>query len=508
MANIVDYPRWEDGIFQLETSTKVLGGEYGVSNTQAKQLANRTQWLKQQKAEITYVDAGLDTKADKSSTEQAIGDLENKKADKVDFDDLKGEVDELKTKSGLIVGMTFFSLLPITDAGVRLLDGALLPVGGVYDDFIKYVASLRDKYQYLFASENAWQESVVKYGSCGKFVYTEGVSLRLPKVSDIIQGTTDVNATGDLIEAGLPNIKGSFVTRRLSKGSTTIDAAVNYAQTGAFDRIEDRDADASTVMPDHVNQAPARTLSFDASAYNPIYGNSDTVQPQTIKGLLYIVVATAKKTDTEVDIDKIVTDLNEKADKSNYLPLFGGHMTGQITSEINDAILLETNYSSDDEDGKSTYVAKASAKATNQAVCFGIGVSGYNRGIWDEGTRDWIVAYDKNNNLVTGLPGAFSRVEAVAGVGEGWIRYKSGLQICFGGADYSATKTFPKPFIKAPHVVCSHAMGSTSGSAIAVACYMTATTAYFKNASSASGTVKYVAVGYWKGYDEFDNSGV
>jgi hypothetical protein len=57
-----------------------------------------------------------------------------------------------------------------------------------------------------------------------------------------------------------------------------------------------------------------RGVGFDASLSNPIYGNSSTVQPQTIKGYYYIVVATATKTDIEVDIDEIATDLNGKAD--------------------------------------------------------------------------------------------------------------------------------------------------------------------------------------------------
>jgi len=46
MANLVETSTFEAGIFQIETSTEVLGGPDGVSNTQAKQLANRTKYLK------------------------------------------------------------------------------------------------------------------------------------------------------------------------------------------------------------------------------------------------------------------------------------------------------------------------------------------------------------------------------------------------------------------------------------------------------------------------------
>ncbi len=48
MANLVESATWETGIYQLETTDPVVGGPDGVSNLQAKQLANRTAWLKQQ----------------------------------------------------------------------------------------------------------------------------------------------------------------------------------------------------------------------------------------------------------------------------------------------------------------------------------------------------------------------------------------------------------------------------------------------------------------------------
>ena len=48
MANLVETNRWEQGIYQLESKDPVEGGVNGISNMQAKQLANRTQYLKDQ----------------------------------------------------------------------------------------------------------------------------------------------------------------------------------------------------------------------------------------------------------------------------------------------------------------------------------------------------------------------------------------------------------------------------------------------------------------------------
>lgn len=46
MANLNEQTRWEEGIYQIEESDPVVGGPDGISNKQAKQLANRTQYLK------------------------------------------------------------------------------------------------------------------------------------------------------------------------------------------------------------------------------------------------------------------------------------------------------------------------------------------------------------------------------------------------------------------------------------------------------------------------------
>lgn len=46
MANLIETPKWEDGIYRIELTDPVVGGEDGIDNIQAKQLGNRTLWLK------------------------------------------------------------------------------------------------------------------------------------------------------------------------------------------------------------------------------------------------------------------------------------------------------------------------------------------------------------------------------------------------------------------------------------------------------------------------------
>ena len=214
-----------------------------------------------------------------------------------------GKSDVANTGSGRNIGETVFSLIPITDAGLHLLDGSLLQVGGIYDSFITHVASLQTAYPGLFTTETAWQASVSAHGVCGKFVYTEGVSLRIPKITGFIEGTLDATALGSLVEAGLPNITGySNIAGVASKAAP----ASGCLEQNRFSLNNDYQAIQSSVND-------FATVSLNAALSNPIYGKSTTVQPQAIKGYLYMVVATATKTDIQVNIDNITTDLNGKA---------------------------------------------------------------------------------------------------------------------------------------------------------------------------------------------------
>lgn len=67
MANLQESASWTDGIYQLETTDPVMGGANGTSNTQAKQLANRTRWLKEQTenqgSRIASMEDGIDEQA-------------------------------------------------------------------------------------------------------------------------------------------------------------------------------------------------------------------------------------------------------------------------------------------------------------------------------------------------------------------------------------------------------------------------------------------------------------
>lgn len=197
------------------------------------------------------------------------------------------------------IGEIVTSTIPLVDSGLHLLDGSLLQYGS-YKAFIDYIAGLYtdNPTANYFCSKAEWQQSVTTYGVCGKFVYDSiNKTVRLPKITGFVEGASGVTSLGDLTEAGLPNHLHTLISTQNYNGNSDHGYSDGYV--------------AGITNSGWVS---GNTSTTNASESNSIYGNSSTVQPQTIKVLYYIVIATSTKTDIQVDIDEIATDLNGKAD--------------------------------------------------------------------------------------------------------------------------------------------------------------------------------------------------
>ena len=73
MANLSEESNWENGIYQLEIDDPLQGGADGIDNVQAKQLANRTRYLKE-KIESTQAKVAPVEALEKSAHAYAIGE--------------------------------------------------------------------------------------------------------------------------------------------------------------------------------------------------------------------------------------------------------------------------------------------------------------------------------------------------------------------------------------------------------------------------------------------------
>lgn len=134
-------------------------------------------------------------------------------------------------------------------------------------------------------------------------VDTENERVFLPRGTRS-QYTVNIDETGDYVEAGLPNITGTMVGD-ISEGVATGALKIDTIYSGAM-------------WQGSVNVPRMRNWNLDAPRSNPIYGNSDTVQPYATKKLLYIVVGNVKVQSAASDVVDVTTTENDT------VPLFTG----------------------------------------------------------------------------------------------------------------------------------------------------------------------------------------
>lgn len=108
-------------------------------------------------------------------------------------------------------------------------------------------------------------------------VDTTNERIFLPRNNYFDQATGDISEVGKSIEAGLPNITGGFNAVELTDGTQKVSGA--FIAGGMAGQPSGTASDGSQTG-----------FTFDASLSNPIYSNSDTVQPNAVKKLLYICV--------------------------------------------------------------------------------------------------------------------------------------------------------------------------------------------------------------------------
>nr|DAP31325.1 MAG TPA: hypothetical protein [Caudoviricetes sp.] len=92
-------------------------------------------------------------------------------------------------------------------------------------------------------------------------------------------GAGDGHSGGDTVEAGLPNITGEYLKRKVINSSNGVYNDTQRAQK-AF-KVITSDATLNTIqlVTNSVSNVGGENVTFDASRSNSIYGNSDTVQP-------------------------------------------------------------------------------------------------------------------------------------------------------------------------------------------------------------------------------------
>lgn len=135
----------------------------------------------------------------------------------------------------------------------------------------------------------------------------ENERIFLPRNKYFFQLTDDVSKVNEMIEAGLPNIEAFF------KGETMLGALTGAFTTSGVTQGDGGNSGAG-VTPD--------SFKMDASLYNPIYGNSDTVQPPSSLKLLYYCVGNTVVNNSEINAGALVAEMEQKANTTldNVMP--------------------------------------------------------------------------------------------------------------------------------------------------------------------------------------------
>lgn len=159
----------------------------------------------------------------------------------------------------------------------------------------------------LIISEEEWQAKFAETN--GKFVpyYSSGdgsSTFRTPLLGAYLKGAETASDVGKWLDAGLPNIEG--VASAYDNGTNLADCL-----NGAFYAKYYQNTDVKAGGYTQWATGKWRKEAFDASLSNPIYGNSDTVTPETMTGVWVIKAVGVVIDSGETDIAQVLQSVEE-----------------------------------------------------------------------------------------------------------------------------------------------------------------------------------------------------
>ncbi len=172
-------------------------------------------------------------------------------------------------------------------------------------------AAYPDFYDYVADSDNTctlteYETTLGLTGQCGKFGLDEDAgTVRMPTVK-FVQNALGSEEIGTVNEAGLPNIEGQYGHYQNGYHTTHVESGALYYKSPYAGMIASSGDSNST----------SYIMGFDASLYNDIYGNSDTVQPDSVSHYYVIHVYNAAVSASVAQAAEFVELLEGKADVS------------------------------------------------------------------------------------------------------------------------------------------------------------------------------------------------
>lgn len=185
---------------------------------------------------------------------------------------------EIRITSAHSLGDFYFSMTSHMPEGVLPLNGS--EVSRItYSDLYNYVLNIHNELvtsgKKFIVSDEEWQNiSIENNGYVPYYSYGSADGMfRLPRMSGYLKATGELDEAGNYVAEGLPNITGDF------KSTYTIAFDSNGDGNGAI--ISPYSPDSGKYGNSTADSAWGYGFTFDASASNPIYGNSEHVTPET-----------------------------------------------------------------------------------------------------------------------------------------------------------------------------------------------------------------------------------
>ena len=353
---------------------------------------------------------------------------------------------KFQENSGIPVGFEYFSTNPNIPAGSIPLFGGEYS-REVYSDLWSWV---QEQAGYLI-EESEWQEkSVANEGNVPFYSKGNGTTtFRVPSLKCWVKGANGIEEVGSYLSAGLPNITGHVYTNWGWEYNDDTQKPQGAFQGTRYENIVDQEGTTE------YRGWTGGTLSFNASKSNSIYGNSDTVQPKSIVGM-WLVKAYGTVTNVgSTDVASIAKGLTEL--ETNKLSISGGTMTGTIkvcphTIGRGSLNSIEINNEKGKEfqlavvDGNKIYsvlAMRSSEDVTDSDGAFHPG-GGVLVGASNGTDASYFEMLPNGAFFINGID------NSINSVGANYIRYNSGVQICWGYAEGLAANaiiTFPVPFL-------------------------------------------------------------